>query len=128
MACTGRRAPRRCRARLASNLRRREPKATSRKGVTKSTPYHGYIYRLLKAQGPNATGGAYDYMVRDKMLGGFALIAFPAEYGSSGVMTFIVNHDGIVFSKDLGAETPKVVQAIDTFDPDKSWTREAVIE
>ena len=98
------------------------------KGVTKSTSYHGYIYRLLKAQGPNAPGGAYDYMVRDKMLGGFALIAVPAEYGSSGVMTFIVNHEGVVFSKDLGPETPKVAQAIDTFDPDKSWTREAVIE
>ena len=78
-----------------------------KEGVSKATPYHGYVYRLLKAQGPHAAGGAYDYMVRDKMLGGFALIASPAEYGSSGVMTFIVNHDGVVFSKDLGPDTAK---------------------
>ena len=67
-------------------------------------------------------------MVRDKMLGGFALIASPAEYGVSGVMTFIVNHDGVVFSKDLGPETAKAALSIEAFDPDKSWTREAVIE
>ena len=95
--------------------------------VSRSTPYHGYIYRLLTAQGPNARGGAYDYMVGDKMLGGFALIAFPADYGNSGVMTFIVNHDGAVFSKDLGPETPKAALAIQTFDPDQSWKREAAI-
>lgn len=97
-------------------------------GVSKGTPYHGYVYRLLKAQGPNAAGGAYDYMVRDKMLGGFALIASPAEYGSTGVVTFIVNHDGIVFSKDLGPDTAKAALSIEAFDPDQSWTREAVIE
>ncbi|HEY6644072.1 DUF2950 domain-containing protein [Povalibacter sp.] len=90
-------------------------------------PYHGYLYRLLKAQGPNADGGAYDYIVRDKMLGGFALIAFPAEYGSSGVMSFIVNHDGVVFSKDLGPETTRVASSIEVFDPDQSWKREASI-
>ena len=95
---------------------------------SKATPYHGYVYRLLTAQGPNAAGGAYDYMVRDKMLGGFALIASPAEYGSSGVMTFIVNHDGVVFSKDLGPDTAKAALSLEAFDPDKSWTREAVIE
>jgi hypothetical protein len=93
-----------------------------------SAPYHGYIYRLLTSQGPHASGGAYDYMVGDKMLGGFALIAFPAEHGNSGVMTFLVNHDGVVFSKDLGPETAKAAQAIDSFDPDQSWTREAVIQ
>ena len=76
-----------------------------KEGVTQATPYHGYVYRLLTAQGPHAAGGAYDYMVRDKMLGGFALIAFPVEYGVSGVMTFIVSHDGVVFSKDLGRTT-----------------------
>jgi Protein of unknown function (DUF2950) len=97
-------------------------------GVTKSTPFHGYVYRLLKSQGPNAPGGAYDYMVKDKMLGGFALIASPAEYGASGVMTFIVNHDGIVYSKDLGADTAKAALAIEAFDPDKSWKQEAAIE
>ena len=96
--------------------------------VSGSTPYHGYIYRLLTSQGSHAKGGAYDYLVRDKMLGGFALIAFPAEYGSSGVMTFIVNHDGVVFSRDLGPDTARQAQAIATFDPDQSWAREAVIE
>lgn len=90
-------------------------------------PYHGYVYRLLKAQGPNANGGAYDYMVGDKLLGGFALLAFPVDYGSSGVMTFIVNHDGVVFSKDLGPETTKLASEIQMFDPDQSWKREASI-
>jgi hypothetical protein len=99
-----------------------------KEGVTKSTPFHGYVYRLLKAQGPNAKGGAYDYVVQGKMIGGFALIASPAEYGTSGVMTFVVNHDGVVFSKDLGPDTVKAALAIETFDPDESWKREAVIE
>ena len=99
-----------------------------KEGVTSATPYHGYVYRLLTSQGPHAAGGAYDYMVRDKMLGGFALLAFPVEYGNSGVMTFIVNHDGIVFSKDLGEKTATQVQLMETFDPDPSWKREAAIE
>ncbi|HZF26475.1 MAG TPA: DUF2950 domain-containing protein [Steroidobacteraceae bacterium] len=90
-------------------------------------PYHGYLYRLLTGQGPNAAGGAHDYMVRDKMLGGFALMATPAEYGTSGVMTFIVNYDGVVFSKDLGPDTAKVAAHIELFDPDESWKREAAI-
>lgn len=97
-------------------------------GVSESTPYHGYIYRLLTSQGSHAKGGAYDYMVGDKMLGGFALIAFPAEYGSSGVMTFIVNQDGVVFSKDLGPESAKTATAIQSFDPDDTWVREAAID
>lgn len=99
-----------------------------KEGVTGATPYHGYIYRLLTAQGPHAAGGAYDYTVRGKMLGGFALLAFPVEYGVSGVMTFIVNHDGVVFSKDLGRMTPTAVQLIESFDPDPTWKREAAIE
>lgn len=98
-----------------------------KEGASKSTPYHGYFYRVLKAQGPNAAGGAYDYVVRDKMIGGFALIAFPADYGNSGVMTFIVNHDGVVFSKDLGADTAKAATTIAVFDPDSSWKREEAI-
>ena len=97
-------------------------------GVGKATPFHGYVYRLLTSQGPHAAGGAYDYMVRDKLLGGFALIAFPVEYGVSGVMTFMVSHDGVVFSKDLGRTTATGVQLIETFDPDPSWQREAAIE
>lgn len=99
-----------------------------KEGVGKATPYHGYIYRLLTSQGSHAAGGAYDYMVRDKLLGGFALIAFPVEYGVSGVMTFMVSHDGVVFSKDLGRTTATGVQLIETFDPDPSWQREATIE
>ncbi len=96
--------------------------------ASQTTPYHGYLYRLLTSQGSHAKGGAYGYMVHDKMLGGFALIAAPAEYGSSGVMTFIVNHDGVVLSKDLGPMTATAAQLIETFDPDKSWKREAAIQ
>lgn len=96
--------------------------------VTEATPFHGYLYRLLNKQGPHAAGGSYDYVVQDEMLGGFALIAFPAEYGSSGVMTFIVNHDGIVYSKDLGTDTAAAAQSIQSFDPDPSWSRERVAD
>ena len=85
--------------------------------------YHGYYYRILKAQGKNAAGGAYDYVVKGKMIGGFALVAYPAEYGSSGVMTFIVNHDGVVYQKDLGAETAKIANAMTKFDPDQTWKK-----
>jgi hypothetical protein len=93
-----------------------------------SKPFRGYIYRLLTAQGPNARGGAYSYLVDGKMIGGFALIAIPAEYGRSGVMTFIVNHDGEVFSKDLGPETATAAKDIQTFDPDSTWRPEAATE
>lgn len=97
-------------------------------GVAQATPFHGYVYRLLTSQGPNAKGGAYDYMVNDKMLGGFALIAAPADYGSSGVMTFIVNHEGVVYSKDLGDDTAQAALSIESYDPDQSWSREASVE
>lgn len=96
-------------------------------GKAKSEPFHGYYFRIVKAQGPNAAGGAYDYVVRDKMIGGFALVAYPAEYGNSGVMTFIVNHDGVVFAKDLGPETSKMAGELAVFDPDASWKREEAI-
>jgi len=96
--------------------------------ASKLAPYHGYIYRLLLAQGPNAAGGAYQYMVGSKMLGGFALIAFPAEYGNSGIVTFIVNHEGVVYSKDLGADTAAAVRAIEWYDPDRTWQRETAID
>ncbi|AOY01626.1 DUF2950 domain-containing protein [Jeongeupia sp. USM3] len=84
-------------------------------------PYHGYYYRVLSAQGPNAKGGAYDYMAQGKMLGGFALVAWPAKYGVSGVMTFIVNQDGTVFEKNLGSSTASVAERMARFDPDGSW-------
>lgn len=86
-------------------------------------PFHGYFFRMLTKQGKNAPGGAFDYVVRNKMVGGFAVVAYPAVYGSSGVMTFAVNHDGVVFEKDLGADTAKAAKAIQAFDPDKTWKR-----
>ncbi len=87
----------------------------------KPIPYHGYYYRILKAQGPGAPGGAYDYVVNGKMLGGFALVAYPASWGNSGVMTFIVNHDGVVYQKDLGPNTAVVARAMTQFNPDSTW-------
>jgi Protein of unknown function (DUF2950) len=90
-------------------------------GGGKPVPYHGYYYRLLKAQGPDAPGGAYDYVVSGKMLGGFALVAYPASWGNSGVMTFIVNHDGVLYQKDLGTNTAAVARAMTQFNPDNTW-------
>jgi hypothetical protein len=86
-------------------------------------PYHGYYYRILKAQGPDAPGGAYSYLAQGKMIGGFALVAYPASYGNSGVMTFIVNHEGVVYEKDLGPDTATAVKKTTRFNPDKSWKR-----
>ena len=86
-------------------------------------PYHGYYYKILTSQGSNAPGGAYDYRVRDEMIGGFAMVAYPAHYGSSGIMTFIVNHDGIVYQKDLGPDTTAMAQSMTTFDPDETWEK-----
>jgi type II secretory pathway pseudopilin PulG len=84
-------------------------------------PYHGYFYKILKAQGKNAPGGAYDYIINGNMIGGFALVAWPAKYGNSGVMTFMVNHDGVVYQKNLGKDTEKIAKAITKYDPDKTW-------
>ncbi|HIL01204.1 MAG TPA: DUF2950 domain-containing protein [Myxococcales bacterium] len=84
-------------------------------------PFGGYFYRILPAQGPSAPGGALDYIEKGAMTGGFALLAFPAGYGTSGVMSFLVNQIGLVYEKDLGPETAKTVSAIETFNPDESW-------
>jgi len=84
-------------------------------------PYHGYYYRILMRQGQHAPGGAYDYVVNGHMIGGFALVAFPAKYGASGVMTFIVNQDGVVYQKDLGPDTASLARRMIEFNPDKSW-------
>ncbi len=86
-------------------------------------PYHGYYYRILKSQGVHATGGAYDYRVNGKMIGGFAAVAYPARYKSSGIMTFIVNQDGVVYQKNLGRETESVAQSLTVFDPDDTWKK-----
>ena len=93
------------------------------KSSNQPRPYNGYYFRILKAQGKNAPGGAYDYVVKGSMIGGFALVAYPAQYGNSGIMTFIVNHDGVVYQKNLGKDTAKIAQAIKLFDPDKTWKK-----
>ena len=86
-------------------------------------PYHGYYFKILTRQGSNAPGGAMDYVVRGKMIGGFALLAYPAQYGNSGVMTFLVNHQGIVFEKDLGPGTARIAPSIASFNPDGTWKK-----
>jgi hypothetical protein len=86
-------------------------------------PYHGYYYRILKGQGPDAPGGALNYVVKGKMIGGFALIAYPAEYGNSGVMTFVVNHSGTVYQKDFGPRTDAIAKRMFLFDPDQTWKK-----
>jgi len=91
------------------------------KGAAMGSGYHGYRYRILTAQGPNARGGAYDYRVGRQMIGGFAVIAWPVKYGDTGVMTFMVNHDGVVYERDFGPQTAKTVDAIKRYDPDASW-------
>lgn len=87
----------------------------------KPVPYHGYYFHILKAQGPDAQGGAMDYVVKGKMIGGFALIAYPAEYEVSGIKTFLVGHQGVVYERDLGTATATLARQIVTFNPDKTW-------
>lgn len=91
-------------------------------GAGAPTPYHGYYYKILTAQGPGAHGGAYDYMAKGHMIGGFALVAWPATYGVTGNTTFLVNQDGAVFEKDLGPRTAELAASIKRFDP-ANWTR-----
>ncbi len=87
------------------------------------TPYHGYYYRILTQQGPNAPSGMLNYVVKGKMIGGYALLAYPAQYGNSGVMTFVVNHSGTVYQKDLGDYTTRLVNRMTWFDPDQTWKK-----
>ena len=94
-----------------------------KKTDNKPVPYHGYYFKVLKAQGKNAPGGAYEYLVKGRMIGGFGMVAYPANYGVSGVMTFIVNHDGIVYEKNLGKDTAKIARAMKLFNPDKTWKK-----
>ncbi len=89
------------------------------------TPVHGYIFRMLESQGPAARGGAMDYVVNGRMIGGFAVIATPARYGVSGIKTFIISHDGTVWEQDLGPDTAREAAAITSFDPGPGWTRVA---
>ena len=92
-------------------------------GSGTNQPFLGYHYRILERQGTHARDGAYSYLAKEWMIGGVALVAYPATYDNSGVMTFIVNHDGVVFQKDLGPDTEKLAAKIESFDPDSSWTR-----
>jgi hypothetical protein len=91
-------------------------------GKGAQAPYHGYLYRPLLSQGEAANGGARDYLVNGKLTKGFALVAYPAEYGASGIMTFMVNQEGLVWQKDLGEDTATAAPAIDKFNPDSTWT------
>jgi len=90
-------------------------------GAGERIPFRGYFYRLLTAQGPDAPGGAKSYLVDGKMTGGFAFVAYPAEYSSSGVVTFIVNQDGTVYEKNLGPKTTQIATSMNAFNPDSSW-------
>jgi hypothetical protein len=94
----------------------------SAQGGGGTNPYHGYLFRPLTSQGPDANGGARDYLVDGKLTGGFALLAYPDSYGTSGVMTFMVNQDGVVWQRDLGMDTAQAAAAIEQFNPDDSWT------
>lgn len=96
--------------------------AIARGYSNRNEPFHGYFFKVLKGQGPAAPLGEMDFMVKGLMIGGFALIAFPAQYRLTGVQTFIVSHDGIVYQKDLGPNTAELANAIDRYNPDKSWT------
>jgi hypothetical protein len=97
------------------------------KGYTKKgdkpIPYRGYYYKILKGQGVNAPGGAYQYIINGHMVAGFAMVAWPAEYGVSGVMTFVVNQNGTVYEKDLGPKTEEIAKAMTRYNPDRTWRR-----
>jgi hypothetical protein len=88
-----------------------------------ASPFHGYYFKILTAQGPAAAGGAKDYLVNGTMSGGFALVAWPAQYDVTGIMTFLVNHDDVVWERDLGAETEQVIKTMSLYNPDASWAR-----
>ncbi len=95
------------------------------KGRHAQDPFHGYYFKVLKSQGPHPPGGAYDYVINGNMIAGFALLAWPADPGQSGVMSFVVNQQGKVFQKNLGPKTAAIAQAMTRYDPDASWTEVA---
>jgi len=96
--------------------------AIARGYSNRSEPFHGYFFKVLKGQGPAAPLGELNFVVKGVMIGGFALIAFPAQYRVTGVQTFMVSHDGVVYQKDLGPKTSELANAIELFNPDKTWT------
>ena len=94
---------------------------TAAPATAKPMPFHGYYFKIVTAQGASAPGGAKDYVLKDRMSGGFALVAWPADYDVTGVMSFIVNQDGAVHEKDLGPDTPVLAQAMTAYNPDSTW-------
>jgi Protein of unknown function (DUF2950) len=92
------------------------------RGYSSGQPYHGYYFKILKGQGPDAPLGQMDYVINGAMIGGFAILAFPAQYRNTGVMSFIISNDGVVYQKDLGPNTTDVAKSISRFNPDKTWT------
>jgi hypothetical protein len=97
------------------------PAVAAARAAGEAAGYHGYRFKLVTGQGRNAPGGAYDYTVRGRLIGGFAAVAWPVKYGETGVMTFMVSHDGVVYEKDLGPDTASRASAITRFDPDSGW-------
>jgi hypothetical protein len=95
--------------------------AVSQRPTGEPRPFHGYCFRMLQSQGASAPGGARDYVIDGNMIGGFAVVAHPAEYGSSGIMTMIVNQDGVVYQKDLGPDSAKIAREMQSFDPTPGW-------
>jgi hypothetical protein len=88
--------------------------------------YHGYYYKLLTSQGPHAEGGEAEYLIDNRLIGGFGVLAYPALYGNSGIKTFIINHDGVLYEQDLGPDTSKIAKGIQSFDPGPEWTKSDV--
>jgi hypothetical protein len=84
-------------------------------------PWHGYFFKVLTRQGANPPGGAYDYVINGNMIAGFALLAFPADYGDSGIMTFVISHQGVMYQKDLGEDTAELIGSFDEYNPDDRW-------
>ena len=107
---------------FAEGVKRAQSEGYRKEGET-PVPHHGYYFRILLAQGPKARGGALDYIQHGSMIGGFALVAWPAEHGVSGFKTFLVNQDGVIYEKDLGPSTSATAEAMTAFDPDSSWRR-----
>ena len=95
---------------------------TARMLNDEQAPYHGYYFKILTRQGKHAPGGKYNYLINGRLLAGFALVAWPAEWGNTGVMTFVVNQQGHVLQKNLGPKTVKIAQSMTTYDPDETWT------
>jgi hypothetical protein len=107
---------------FAAGVKKAEAEGYRKEGEP-AAPYHGYYFRILLAQGSNAHGGDLDYIQHGSMIGGFALVAWPSEHGVSGVKTFLVNQDGIIYEKDLGGSTRVVAESMTKFNPDKTWRR-----